>query len=167
MKRLISICSLLATAIFAQAPSTKLNDPFLDRFVGEWHATRTFPNRPAAENIVHAQWTLNHQWIELQYRDVAVPAKYEADVFIGFDAAKKRYVCHWMDNFGGSESSLGWGTIDDKLLSLEIKFDNGELTNRFTFDPQTKSWTSLIRQVEHGEWKTFCEDKFVGTDAKK
>ena len=46
-------------------------------------------------------------------------------------------------------------------------FDNGERTNRFTFDPQTKSWTSLIRQVEHGEWKTFCEDKFVGTDAKK
>jgi hypothetical protein len=67
----------------------------------------------------------------------------------------------------GSESSLGWGTIDDKLLSLEIKFNNGELTNRFTFDPRTNSWTSLIRQVEHGEWKTFCEDKFVRTDAKK
>jgi hypothetical protein len=75
MKRLVSMFTLLATAGFAQSPSAKLDDPFLDRFVGEWRVTRTFPNRPAAENVMRAQWTLNHQWIELQYRDVAAPAK--------------------------------------------------------------------------------------------
>ena len=70
-----------------------------------------------------------------------------------------------MDNFGGAYSEMGWGAIDDKLLALEIKFGD-DLTNRFTFDPETKTWTSLIRQVEHGYWKTFCEDKFVRLDAR-
>ena len=167
VKRIAFLLISSIVAVLAEdARDKQLNDRFLDQLVGEWHVTRNFPKRPRAENVVRVQWTLNHQWLELQYRDIATPSKYEADVFIGFDAAKKQYVCHWMDNFGGAYSAMDWGKIDDKMLSLEFKFGD-ELTNRFTFDPKSKNWTSLIRQVEHGEWTTFCEDKFARADAKK
>ncbi len=151
-----------------------LADPFLDQLVGDWRVTRTFPSGRKAENTVHAQWSLNHQWLTLAYHDVATPPKYEATVFIGYDAAKKRYVCHWMDSFGGTYSALGWGTLDDASHALEFSFTDGDndkpgepLTNRFSYDSESKSWTSLIRQYEKGERKVFCEDKFVRAEEKK
>jgi hypothetical protein len=66
-----------------------------------------------------------------------------------------------VDVFGAKDSELGRGKIDEKLLGIEFKFGKGELTNKFTFDPQTKTWTSLIRQIENGEWKTFAEEKWT------
>jgi hypothetical protein len=105
---------------------------------------------------------LQHQFIELHYRDVASPAMYEAIVLIGYDQVAKRYVCHWTDNFGADGSADGWGPREEGSNAIEFKFTppDGELTNRFTFDPKTGGWTSTIRQVEKGEWKLFCEDTF-------
>jgi len=91
-----------------------------------------------------------------------VKPEYEAFVYIGFDDAAKDYVCHWVDVFGAKDSELGRGKLDDKLFTLEFKFGkDGELTNEFTFDPQTKTWTSVIRQIEKGEWTTFAEEKWT------
>jgi hypothetical protein len=105
---------------------------------------------------------LNHQFIEFRYGSADVKSEYEAFVFIGFDDAAKSYVCHWVDVFGARYSGLGHGKIDNDLRAIEFRFDSkeGELTNKFTFDPQTKTWTSLIRQTEKGEWKTFAEEKW-------
>ena len=92
-----------------------------------------------------------------------------AGAFVGFDEAAKNYICHWVDVFGGHYSDLGRGKIDPNLISLEFRFvpKNGELTNKFMFDPQTKTWTSLIRQQEKGEWKTFAEEKWTRVEDKK
>ncbi len=113
------------------------------------------------QTSVHCEWVLNHQFIEFHYGAADAKPEYEAFVFIGFDEAAKTYVCHWVDVFGGKDSELGRGKIDDKLLAIEFKFGNGDLTNKFTFDPKTKTWTSLIRQQEKGEWKTFAEEKWT------
>jgi hypothetical protein len=110
---------------------------------------------------VRCEWVLNHQFIDFHYGAADAKPEYEAFVFIGFDEAAKTYVCHWVDVFGGKDSELGRGKIDDKLLAIEFKFGNGDLTNKFTFDPKTKTWTSLIRQQEKGEWKTFAEEKWT------
>lgn len=66
-------------------------------------------------------------------------------------------------------SALGYGKISADLLNIEFRFDpkDGGLTNRFTFDPQTGSWSSLIRQQENGEWKTFLEEKWTRLGEKK
>jgi hypothetical protein len=55
------------------------------------------------------------------------------------------------------------GAASDKPQSIEFRFlpKDGDLTNKFTFDPQTKTWTSLIRQTEKGEWVTFAEEKWT------
>jgi hypothetical protein len=110
---------------------------------------------------VHCEWVLNHQFIEFHYGSADVKPEYEAFVFIGFDNTAKSYVCHWVDVFGGSDSELGRGKIAAGLGSIEFTFGKGELTNKFTFDPETKTWTSLIRQIEKGNWVTFAQEKWA------
>jgi len=152
---------LLLLLVCANAQPPPLEDHFLDNFVGDWKVERTIRNTRTVQTSVHCEWTLKHQFIEFHYGAADAQPEYEAYVFIGFDDAAKNYVCHWVDVFGAKDSELGRGKIDEKLPSIEFKFGNGELTNKFTLDPQTKTWTSLIRQIEKGEWKTFAEEKWT------
>ena len=155
---------MLAIALAqAQGPPPELKDPFLDNFVGEWRVERKMGNGRSAETSVRAEWTLKHQFIELHYGYADAAPEYEAIVFIGFDDADKAYVCHWLDVFGGRHSEYGRGKMDDDLTAIEFSFNpkKGGLTNKFTFDWEKKAWTSLIRQQEKGEWKTFAEEKWT------
>jgi hypothetical protein len=147
----------------ADGRGSQFLDPLLDHLVGDWHVTRRFGSGRTAQNTVHAEWVLNHQFLELHYLDVATPPKYEAMVFIGYDNTQKRYVCHWIDVFGGGFSGLAEGTSDEAGRAIEFVFNYpaGKFTNRFTYDPATQSWTSLMRQEAKGEWKLFAEDKFT------
>jgi uncharacterized protein DUF1579 len=157
----VIVLALLLVIARAPAQPPSLQDPFLGNFVGDWRVERNMGKRGAHQSSVHCEWVLNHQFIVFHYGAPDAKPEYEAFVYIGFDDAAKNYVCHWVDVFGAKDSELGRGKLDDKLLALEFKFGNGELTNKFTFDPQTKTWTSLIRQVEKGEWKTFAEEKWT------
>jgi hypothetical protein len=112
---------------------------------------------------VRGEWVLKHQFIQLHYGPGEKGPEYEALVFIGFDDTAKSYVCLWVDVFGGRYSGVGRGKLDPNLLGIESRFDSkeGSLTNKFGFDPETKSWTSLIRREENGQWKTFAEEKWT------
>jgi hypothetical protein len=172
------VCTLFALLI-AAAPgqaqdssrSRALDDPLLDKLTGDWNVERTFGNGRTAKNVVHAEWVLQHQFLELHYRDTAAPPKYEAIILIGYDNTAKHYICHWSDIFGGDYSTDGFAERDIPSNKMEFKFEfhDGPLTNRFTFDPQSGMWTSTIHQAEKGEWKLFCEDKFArpGRDTSK
>lgn len=158
-------CSAAPVQLRAQE-STRgkaLDDPLLDRLTGDWKVERTFRSGRTATNVVHIEWVLQHQFVQLHYRDVATPAKYEAIVLLGYDGSAKHYICHWADNFGADYSADGFAARDEASNALDFKFifKDGELTNRFVFDPKTDTWISTIRQTENGEWKLFCEDKFT------
>jgi hypothetical protein len=166
MKRSTSslLLGLFLFLVVAQAqPPPALQDRFLDQFVGDWKVERKIRNNRVVQTSVHCEWVLKHQFIEFHYGAGDAAPDYEAFVYIGFDDAAKNYVCHWVDVFGARYSALGYGKMDEKLLSIEFHFDpkDGQLTNKFTFDPQTKTWSSLIRQVEKGEWKIFAEEKWT------
>jgi hypothetical protein len=160
---------VVLTAVVLSAERAKFQDALLDNLVGDWRVERKFGSGRIAENTLHTEWVLDHQFIELHYCDVATPPKYEAMVFIGYDAGDQRYVCHWIDNFGGEFSALGYGKIDNERRGIEFTFDykNGPFTNKFSFDPMTKTWTSLMRQKDKGEWKLFAEDKFTRIETRK
>jgi hypothetical protein len=175
MKRHVKILIIPSLLIFAALlyaqDSTRgkaLNDALLDKLVGDWNVERKFGNGRTAKNLVHAEWVLQHQFVELHYRDAAPPPKYEAIVLIGYDEIGKRYICHWADNFGGDYSADGFAPRDELSKAMEFKFEfhDGQLTNRFAFDPQSGTWTSTIRQIEKGEWKLFCQDEFTRAGAK-
>jgi hypothetical protein len=167
----VIVLLLIFTAPLHAQDSTRgkgLNDPLLDKLIGDWNVERTFGGGRTAKNIVHAEWVLQHQFVELHYRDAAAPPKYEAIVLIGYDGIGKRYLCHWADNFGGDYSADGFAPRGEASNAIEFKFEfhDGQLTNRFAFDPQLGTWMSTIRQTEKGEWKLFCQDKFTRAHAK-
>ena len=159
----VSLVLLVAAAFAQAAPPPPLQDPFLDNFVGDWQIDRKIRNNRVVQTSVHCEWVLQHHFIEFHYGAGDAAPEYEAFVYVGFDDAAKNYVCHWMDVFGATYSALGYGKIDSNLVALEFRFvpRDGELINKFTFDPKTKTWTSLIRQVEKGEWVTFAEEKWT------
>jgi hypothetical protein len=167
MRRLILLLCATAQILYGQDSSSNkaLDDPLLDRLTGHWDVERTFPSGRHARNAVVGEWVLQHQFVRLHYRDIDTPPHYEAIVFIGYDAIGKRYICHWADIFGGSYSTDGYAVRDEGSNAMEFKFEfhDGKLTNRFVFDPKSQIWTSTIRQMEKGEWKLFCEDKFTRT----
>jgi hypothetical protein len=158
---------LAATGLGAER--AEFQDTLLDNLVGDWRVDRKFGSDRTAENTLHVEWVLGHQFLELHYRDVAIPPKYEAIVFIGYDAGDQRYVCHWIDNFGGEFSAVGYGKIDGEKRAIEFTFNykDGPFTNKFSFDPVAKTWTSLMRQNDKGEWKLFAEDRFSRLEQKK
>jgi hypothetical protein len=164
---LILLFLIAAAALSAQESSRSngLNDPLLDKLVGDWNVERAFGNGQTAKNLAHGEWVLQHHFIELHYRDTATPPAYEAMVLIGYDNIGKRYICHWADNFGGAYSSEGFAPRDRGSNVLDFKFEShdGQIENRFAFDPQSGAWTSTIRQTEKGEWKFFCRDQFGRT----
>ncbi|HST29466.1 MAG TPA: DUF1579 family protein [Chthoniobacterales bacterium] len=170
---LLFLLLLLSKPATAQPPPS-LQDPFLDNFVGDWKVERKIRNKRVVESSVRCEWVLNHQFIEFHYGAADAKPEYEAFVFIGFDISAKNYVCHWVDVFGATYSAIGNGKVDpplpkgagaagDTWRSIEFRFlpKDGDLTNKFTFDPQTKTWASLIRQTERGEWITFAEEKWT------
>jgi len=166
MKTLIYLLipALLLTIAFAQAPAPpELKDPFLDNFVGDWRVERKMGNGRIAESTVHGEWSLKHHYIQLHYGFADKSPDYEALVFIGFVEPEKTYACHWLDVYGAGFDAPGRGKLDNEKHSIEFRWDSkeGALTNKFTFDSQAKTWTSLIRQVEKGEWKTFAEEKWT------
>ena len=148
----------------------QFQDALLDNFTGDWHVDRKFSTSRTAENTMRAEWVLDHQFLLLHYRDVATPPKYEAMVFIGYDNASERYVAHWIDVFGGRFSeTLGYAKRDEGKNTIHFVFEypDGPFDNTLTFNPESKTWTSLMRQKEKGKWSTFAEDKFTRTEPKK
>ena len=159
----MALLLFLGAAVLAAAHPPSLKDPFLDNFVGDWSVARKMGNGRTIESTVRGEWVLKHQFIQLHCGAGGQAPEYEALVLIGFDEGAKSYVCHWIDVFGGHYSGVGRGKLDPNLLGVEFEFDSkeGSLMNKFVFDPETKSWASLIRQEENGQWKTFAEEKWT------
>jgi hypothetical protein len=71
--RALALLLLLSVTAGAQEPADGpkriFRDPFIEQLVGEW--------------AVKAEWVLNHQFLQLHTKDVALPAAYEALVYIG------------------------------------------------------------------------------------
>jgi len=168
----IVLLLIVAAPLYAQdsTGAKGLNDPLLDKLVGDWNVERTFPSGRVAKNFVHGEWVLQHQFVDLHYRDAAARPQYEGLGLIGYDETAKRYICHWADKFGGAFSTDGFAPRKgSNTIEFKFEFHDGPLTNRFAFDESSRTWKSTIRQAEKGEWKLFCEDKFsrAGSDDAK
>ena len=134
-------------------------DELLDKLVGDWKLTRKIRGR-TVENTVHAEWVLNHQFLLIHMKDVAVPATYEAMVYIGYDNASDRYVVHWLDYFGGRFSeTLGYGSRSGNSIKFVFEYPDGPFHNTFTWDEKAGGWNFLLQSKDKtGKWVDFAED---------
>ncbi len=137
---------------------TQLRDDLLDKLVGKWKLTRRMGKR-VEHNRVTVEWVLNHNFLQIQMKDVKRPPKYEAKVMIGSGPTDKQYVIYWLDTFGGKYSEKGYGTREGSSIKFVFPYPDGPVHNTFTWNPDSKSWRSLIEQPDaHGAWSVFADD---------
>lgn len=144
----------------AQSPRNEIfKDDLLDNLVGEWRLVRKMQGR-ISENVVKAEWVLNHQFFRIQMRHVENPPAYEATVFIGWDPTQERYVVHWLDVFGGrSSQTLGHGTRNGNTIKFAFAYPEHPFVNTFSWNPGTKNWNFLMQQKNPDKsWSVFAED---------
>ena len=143
---MIRLVLALLLAGTAQAQDTvdglkhPFHDPFIEQLTGDWTLTRQIRGKQAT-NTVHAEWVLNHQFLELHMKDIAQPPAYEALVYIGYQNADQRYVAHWMDVWGGKFSAIGYGRRTGDSIEFAFQYDDGPFFNTFAWDGVAHGWT--------------------------
>jgi hypothetical protein len=90
----------------------------LNFFVGNWTCTgKTFASPMGPEHdtsaVVHASKSVGDLWIHITYdenKSAANKMPYHVGVYMGYDAATKKFVEGCVDSFGGycTQSSNGW-----------------------------------------------------------
>jgi hypothetical protein len=153
-------CAAPAAAQTAEpldGPRRTFQDSLLDQLTGDWTMAGRVRGRPATYTF-HAEWVLNHQFLELRMRDVVEPPAYQAAVYLGYDNASDRYVSHWLDNFGGRFSeTLGYGQRDGSAIRFVFEYPDGPFHTTFTWDPTNRGWTLLMEdRGAGGIWQEFA-----------
>jgi hypothetical protein len=133
----------------ADGPRGRFDDDLIARLAGDWRLQRQIRGTEV-RNVVHADWVLNHQFLEVRMKDVAEPSRYEAIVMIGYVHADKRYVAVWTDTYGAKFAGIGYGTRQGN--SVEFRFDSpdGRFFNTFTWQPDKRQWTMRLESQDAG-----------------
>lgn len=172
IRTLLIICGLLLVSLTTTGSTRSigqdgldgrghvLKDELLDKLAGNWKSTGKIGNRVVGYQI-KADWTLQHQFLEVHMTDAASPPAYEARVFIGYDNTSERYVAHWIDVFGGRWSeTLGYGTRSGNAIRFVFEYPDGPFHTTFTWAAETGTWKMMMQQKEKtGNWAVFSEQE--------
>ena len=153
------ICLNLFGQDTAKCNAKYFKDNLLDKLVGQWNLSGEVGKRKI-ENNFSAQWTLNHQFLELNFVDTTSPPRYVGKVFIGYDCVSERYVAHWLDNFGGRFSeTLGYGTKAEQTIEFRFEYPDAPFLNKFIYNAKDDSWQfHLTTKNDKGEWIVFADE---------
>lgn len=160
--RKIAFLSLITMALQISAQETvkcndqRFDDPFMDKIAGKWSAG----GKIGGDSVIYhfeASWELNLQYMVLSFADTASNPQYTAKVFIGYDCISERYVCHWLDNFGGRFSeTLGYGTRTRNKLEFRFEYPDGPFVNQFIYNEEQNTWQMhTTTKNREGVWVTF------------
>jgi hypothetical protein len=147
-----------ARAENARAENAETADnAYLNALNGEWTMTGTLLGKPVRYDA-HAERVLQGGFLRLHMIDIGAEPRYEADVFIGYDALAKDYIAHWLDRFGAAGARVvAIGTRRGKRLVLHFPYSDGAFRDTFTFDARSATWTLLIEsQAKDKTWSEFA-----------
>jgi hypothetical protein len=164
MNRIIRIA---AAAIFLlSAPSWAADkDTFLDHLSGSWLLTGTIANQETTHDVT-AEWIVQNTYLRLtevsRELDKAGKPQYEAEVILGYDKAKQRYVCFWFDNTGvAGPSSGGVAKRQGDMLPFAFKSPDNDFRNTFAYDAKADTWTWHMDLQEGGRKLPFARVTLV------
>src|SRR5271168_1343174 len=83
----------------AQQPTESADEMFLDALQGDWTMEGTLGGNPVHYRA-DGRRVLQGSFLKLHMIDIQSHPKYEAEVFIGFDAKANDFIAHWLDRFG-------------------------------------------------------------------
>ena len=146
----------------AKAQQATFVDPLLDHMVGQWVLEGTIAGQKTTHDV-EAEWVLAHQY--LRFREVSRekdergrPA-YEAEVYLGWDAKAKEYVCIWIDVWGGaSAETIGRATRRGSVFPFVFRDAGGAeaFHTTFLYDEKADAWEWRLDNVEKGAEKPFA-----------
>lgn len=135
---LLLFCFSAGAEESADGPRRIFRDPFIEQLAGDWQLKRQIRGREV-ENTVTAEWVLNHQFLQLHMKDVAVP--------------------HWIDVFGGKFSAIGYGKRSGDSIPFVFQYDDGPFHNTFKWDAAAQGWTFTMESVgKDGKRQLFAVD---------
>jgi hypothetical protein len=143
----------------AQEPQP-FQDELLANLAGNWEAKGTIRGR-VVEHRVDAEWTLQHQFLQIHEKDAAQRPAYEAIVMVGYDRLSERYVMHWMDIYGARVSeTLGYGQRSGNQIEFVVEYPEGPFHTVFRWLPESREWQWHMRTKDaSGKWTDFAELK--------
>ena len=159
--KMLAGAALLLAAVPAAAQQPTLRDPLLDRLEGRWVTTGTVAGE-GTSMAVTATWTLAHQYLRVDQvtreREADGRPKYQATVFIGWNAKTQTYGCVWLDDFGGlNTQSIGAAPKRDGSLPFVFTNLDGTFTRTtMTWDAAAKGWTWTIDEDRAGKLSRFA-----------
>ncbi|MBA5636667.1 DUF1579 family protein [Duganella sp. LX20W] len=154
------LSTVLATASAHAAPPTAPADArpaLLQALDGDWIMTGDVMGKPVRYTMA-ATPTLNATFTEMHMKDVQVPAKYEARVFIGYDQGSQSVIAHWMDIFGAKGSiPHATGKITGSTIEFIFPYASAPFRDTLSYHAETASWTFEIESAKpDGTWKHFA-----------
>ena len=157
-----AVCAALGlpALALAQAPAADTADSpaaLLRQLDGSWRMYGDVRGKPVTYRMA-AEPALRGTFTALRMKDVQVPAQYEAVVYIGYDAASKTVIAHWMDSFGPKSSiPHATGQIDGNTIQFIIPYATGPFRNTWRYDPTSASWQFVLESsLPDGTWKHFA-----------
>jgi hypothetical protein len=114
-----------------------------------------------------AERVLQGGFVRLHMVDAAVPAQYEASLYLGFDAEAGDYVGHWLDRFGAAGARVvATGRRSGDVLVIIFQYAGGNFRDTFTRHPDSGTWSLLLEsQGADGAWSTFASYELVPVKA--
>jgi Protein of unknown function (DUF1579). len=154
---------LLAAAalLFAIPGFAADKDLFLDHMAGRWVLSGTIENQPTTHEVT-AEWILQNTYLRFieiaREKDAAGKPLYEAEVLLGYDPAKKRYVCFWYDITGvAGPGSGGEASRDGDRLPFVFKSASGDFHTTFAYQSASESWTVAMDADVKGKLVPFAQ----------
>ena len=163
MKQLLLLFVMVLLSVKIQAQDSLkcnqdyLNDSLLEKMIGQWSGSGEVMGDKVGYSF-KVEWVLNHQFLEMNFRDTSANPAYVAKVSIGYDCDKKKYIIHWLDNFGAPFSeTLGYGIRKGDAIEMSFDYPDGRMINTFSFDSNNQTWTShAVSLNKDGKWVPFA-----------
>jgi hypothetical protein len=150
----------VAALVFAAPSFAADKEPLLNHMAGKWVLTGTIENQPTTHDVT-AEWILQNTYLRFteiaREKDATGKPLYEAEVLLGYDAAKKRYVCFWYDITGvAGPGSGGAATRDGYRLPFVFKSASGDFHTTFAYEAGSDSWTVAMDADVKGKLVPFA-----------
>lgn len=158
LKAAAIVLLMAASPAHGQEPAKKDERPaILKALDGNWVMSGDVMGRPVSYSMVAAP-ALQGTFTEMHMKDVQVPAKYEAVVFLGYDAGSQTVIAHWMDSFGANSSiPHATGHLADNTVQFIFPYKSGQFRDTFIYVPESASWVFLLESAQpDGSWKQFA-----------
>lgn len=159
---LITLIVFLAPCSFAQTAgdsTRRFYDDLLNNLVGKWDVSAIVHGQKFTLDR-EAEWVMDHQYLRIHEKSREVipwlKVPFERTIFIGYNHQSKRYVVYELTVHGadGPFQPEGFSYGDRTGNELRMDLTKGSevvITQRLTWEPESRSWHFQGRQVIAGK----------------